>query len=180
MSHTNNKKLLLAGSAMVALSSFAAGKVAEAASVNATMKAEIIQPISLAVAQTLNFGRMTVGLAGTAVVDTTGGRTQTGGVNLLAGGGPVQEGIIKITAASGLPIDLSVTNTKFVVAHTVTATKTMSVNNFQLNTVAGGTKTTITLTKTTGAMPVGATLNVGAGQAAGAYAGTFTVAAAYQ
>jgi hypothetical protein len=179
MSHTNNKKLLLAGSAMVALSSFAAGQ-AQAVTATGQIKAEIIQPISLAVQQSLNFGRMTVGLVGTAVVDTAGVRTNTGGVSLIAGGGE-QEGIIKITAASALPIDLSVTATKFVVANTAAPTKTMNVNNFNIKTNAGGTKTVLTLAGTTKAtVPLGATLNVGAGQTAGVYTGTFTVAAAYQ
>lgn len=175
MSHTN-KKLLLAGSAMVALSSFAAGE-AQAVTAVGNISAEIVQPISLSVSQDLNFGRATVGLAGTVVVTPGNVRSQTGGVSLIAGGGE-QNGIIKITAASALPIDLSVTATKYVVS---AGTKTMQVDNFQLKTNAGGTKTVLTLAATTKAtVPLGATLNVGAAQTAGVYTGTFTVAAAYQ
>ena len=56
----------------------------------------------------------------------------------------------------------------------------MNVNAFNLVTNAGGTSETITLAATPSTFPLGATLNVGAGQVAGTYTGTYTVSANYQ
>jgi hypothetical protein len=54
----------------------------------------------------------------------------------------------------------------------------MQVNDFNLQTAAGGLTTTISAFLTS--VNIGATLNIDAGQASGAYAGSVTVSVAYQ
>lgn len=175
----DKKKLLMMGAAIVTLSPMVM-RDANAATGTGKMEAEIIQAITVKGTATLDFGQMTTGGAGgTMKMSVAGARTPTGVVALGAAGGA---GSILVTAAKGFPIDLSVTATKFNVTHTLTATKKMTVDTFVIKGKgAGGTKTTVTVAAgTTVKAPVGATLNVAAGQQAGVYKGTYTVSAAYQ
>jgi len=127
----------------------------------------------------LNFGTMTeTGGGGTMVVDTTGARTPTGAVTAVAGGGLASQGIFSVSGSTGLAIDVSMTAAAFTVSNGGGAT--MVVNNFNLVTNAGGATRTITLAANPSTFPLGATLNVGAGQAAGTYIGNYTINANYQ
>jgi hypothetical protein len=126
----------------------------------------------------LNFGTMDVAGAGTVVMNTTNGRSVTGGVTAITGAGLESSGVLSISGSTGLAIDLSMTAASYSVSNGGGAT--MAVNNFNLVTNAGGATETITLTSNPTNFPFGATLNVGAGQAAGTYTGTFTVNANYQ
>lgn len=173
----DKKKLLMMGAALVTLSPLAV-RDACAVSANGQMKATIIQPITLNVTKSLYFGQATAGTGGTIKMDTADTRSATGAVNLMGATG--QSGVIKVGAAAGFAIDLSVTATKFTVNIAATPTKTMVVDNFNLKTNAGGPAETITLVGATMKVPVGATLNVANAQAAGVYKGTFTVKATYQ
>lgn len=86
-------------------------------------------------------------------------------------------GQINLIGSTGAPIDLSIATA------TVNLTgpgAPMSVNDFNLVTNAGSRTQTVTLTATTNTFPVGATLNVNAGQVAGVYTGTYTINASYQ
>lgn len=135
--------------------------------------------ITLTATQDLNFGTITAGGgAGTVRIDVAGARTVTGGVTEITGGGFQAQSIIAITGSTGVPIDVSMGAASYTVNNG--AGDTMAVNTFQIETNGGGTAQTITLGATSSTFPVGATLNVGAGQAAGTYTGTFTINANYQ
>lgn len=127
----------------------------------------------------INFGSVTeTGAGGTVTVDTAGARTVGGSVTAITGAGLESNGVISISGSTGLPIDLSITPATFTVSD---GANTMSVNAFDLDTGAGVTDAiTVTLTANPSTFPIGATLNVGAGQAAGTYSGTYVVNATYQ
>jgi hypothetical protein len=141
---------------------------------SATANATIITPIAIAHVADLNFGNIVAGTGiGTVIVDTEGDRTKTGDVILpTATPGTVNAakftvtGLQDATYAITLPgsIDISASEEG----------PTMEVNNFTSNPDGAGT-----LTGGTQTLSVGATLKVGAGQAAGNYTGTFNVTVAY-
>lgn len=133
--------------------------------------------IAITASVELNFGTLDVAGAGTAVMNTSNGRTVTGGVSAVTGAGLESSGVLSISGSTGLAIDLSMTSPAFSVTN---GGDSMSVNNFNLVTNAGGATQTVTLTSNPTNFPFGATLNVGSGQAAGAYTGNFTVNANYQ
>ena len=148
------------------------------ASASASAKATIITPIAIAHVADLNFGNIVAGTAtGTVTVDTEGNRTSSTGITLPnATPGTVNAakftvtGLANATYAITLPGSINISASE--------EGPTMAVNNFTSNldeTVGKGTlasdgKQTLS---------VGATLNVGAGQAAGDYTGTFNVTVAY-
>jgi hypothetical protein len=173
------KKLLLAGSAMVALSGIAAREAA-AATANGTLHATILgSAVGAAVAQNMNFGSLSEnGLGGTLILSTAGGRTPGGGVNSFGAG--ALQGVVKITAASGVPLEVSLAATKYMVTHTTAGANKMTVDSFKLGAGSVGGILTKTLAGTTGTVPVGARLNVAGGQLSGNYLGSFTVNVTYQ
>lgn len=128
----------------------------------------------------LNFGTVTVApaLAGTVVIDTAGGRSVTGGVTPIAGAGLETNAVLSITGSTGLPIDLTIPLAAYTVSNG--GGQTMTVDSFNLVLPAGGATQTVTLATNTELFPIGATLRVSAGQAAGTYIGDFTVNANYQ
>jgi len=128
--------------------------------------------------QNLHFGTFASGpSAGTVVIDPAGGgRSQTGGVTLVSGAGLAANGVISLTGSTGINITLSMTNTSFLISN---GADSMTVNNFNFNTAAGGSSTVINLAATTETIPLGATLQVSAGQAQGTYTGNYTVNAVY-
>ncbi len=126
----------------------------------------------------LNFGRIAVDGAGTVTINTANGRTVSGGVVPVTGAGLESSGVLSISGSTGVMIDLSMTATAFNVDNG--GGDSMVVNNFNLVTNGGGPSETVTLTSNPTTFPFGARLNVGAGQAAGTYTGTFSVSANYQ
>lgn len=127
----------------------------------------------------LNFGTMSeTGAGGTMVMDTVGIRTPTGAVTAVTGGGLSSEGIFSLSGSTGLAIDVSMTAASFTVSDG--GANTMTVNNFNLLTNAGGATVTITLAANPSTFPMGATLNVGGGQVDGTYIGNYTMNANYQ
>jgi hypothetical protein len=136
-------------------------------------------PISVSASVALNFGTLTDGGAGgTVVVNTAGVRTTTGSVSAISGGGLVAQGVFNVSGSTGVAMDVSVTAPTVNVSNGGGAT--MSVNVFNLVTNAGGANNTITLIAGTNTFPLGATLNVGGGQAAGTYVGNYTLNVIYQ
>lgn len=143
------------------------------ASASANANATIITPIAIAHVADLNFGNIVAGTGiGTVIVDTEGDRTKTGDVILpTATPGTFNAaeftvtGLANATYAITLPgsIDIS-----------TTGGETMTVTDFTSDPDGTGT-----LTGGTQTLSVGATLKVGAGQAAGNYTGTFNVTVAY-
>lgn len=127
----------------------------------------------------INFGSLTeTGAGGTAIVNTAGARSVTGSVSAITGGGLESNGVFSLSGSTGLAIDVSMTAAAFTVSNG--GGGTMSVNNFNLVTNAGGATRTITLAANPSTFPMGATLNLSAGQAAGTYIGNYTMNANYQ
>jgi hypothetical protein len=171
-------KALMAGAALITLSAGVTSK-AEAATGTGAASAIILTPIIVAGAA-LHFGSVTEsGLGGTVVMDTANGRTVTGAVTAVVGGALEQSGVITVTAANGLAINLSMGATSIAVSNGVA---TMAVNNFNIRTNAGGVLQVVTLAASPETFPLGATLNVGAGQdtSVGLYTGAYTLNANYQ
>ena len=126
----------------------------------------------------LNFGSMSAGAAGgTVVINTAGARSTTGSVVGVTGAGLISQGVFYVNGSTGLPIDITVTSPAFTLTN---GGDTMTVNNFNLLTNAGGNSGTITLAANPTTFPIGATLNVGPAQAAGTYTGSYTINVNYQ
>ncbi len=146
------------------------------ASASANANATIITPIAIAQMADLNFGNIVAGTgAGTVTVSpTTGDRSSKGDVILpTATPGTFNAaeftvtGLANATYAITLPESINISETG--------GTTTMTVDNFTSN--PSGTGTLAANGKQT--LSVGARLNVDADQAAGEYAGEFTVTVAY-
>lgn len=126
----------------------------------------------------LNFGSVTAGATGgTVTISTAGARTRTGSVTLLAGAGLESAGVLSISGSTGVLIDVSMTAGGFTVDD-AGAGVPMTVNAFDID--GGGATVSVTLSTNPATFPLGATLTVAAGQAAGVYSGAYTVNANYQ
>lgn len=161
--------VVLIGIAMLAASSAFAAQ--NSASKPANANAGVITKISLAKVADLNFGDVVADAAstGTVVVDTSGTRTAT--TVTLGGGTPTAAsftvgGQASATYTITLPGSLSITDG---------GANSMTVNAFTSNPSGTGAL------DLTGAqtLAVGATLNVGVGQATGTYTAAFSVTVAY-
>ncbi|MGD8569251.1 MAG: DUF4402 domain-containing protein [Gammaproteobacteria bacterium] len=126
--------------------------------------------------QPLQFGAMAAPAAGTVTVDTTGVRTSTGGVVLITGSTASAANFSMTTTpynCTGRALAVVTVASPATLTHSTLGT-TMTVNNFVTNPAAGGAF------DPTVPLAVGATLNVGAGQAPGTYTGTFMVTVTFQ
>lgn len=171
-------KALMVGTTLISLNALAAAQ-AQAATGTGNMSAIILTPIAVTAPTDLHFGSMTEsGAGGTMVMDTANTRTAGGAVTAVTGAGLEASGVLSITGATGISIDLSMTAGPFTVSDG--GGNTMAVNTFNLETNAGGSAQTISLTASPDTFPVGATLVVGAGQTPGTYTGTYSVTANYQ
>ena len=135
-------------------------------------------PLVVSAPVELNFGSVTAGGAGTVVISTTGTRSVTGGVTAVNSGGLESNGVFSISGSTGFAIDLSITATSFTVSNG--GGGVMNVDSFQMIAPAGGRTATVTLATNPETFPLGATLNVGAGQAEGTYIGDYMLSANYQ
>lgn len=135
-------------------------------------------PIIVSGTVDLHFGSFTEsGAGGTVVVTTAGARTVTGSVTEITGGGLERAGSFNVSGSTGLAMDVDVTPTSVNISN---GGDTMVVNNFNLVSVAGGDSNVITLAAPSSAFAIGATLNVGSGQASGVYTGHYTLTVDYQ
>lgn len=129
--------------------------------ITANASATILTPITVTLNSSMDFGNVAgSATSGTVVLATNSSRTFTGGVTLLAGGTP--------SAASFQVSGVAAQNFTFSLPATITLTSgvnTMTVNTFVNNAPAAITGGSV-------AVLVGATLNVNANQAAGAYTNT--------
>ena len=155
---------------LVATSAMAQSFNQSSASANAT--ARIIAPISITNSTALNFGDIVPsGVTGTVVVSAASARTNTGGAT-LGSGASVSAATFAVGGQAGatyaITLPTSVTITSGANNMTVNAF-TSSPSSTGLIPGGGGTQT----------LTVGATLNVGANQATGTYAGSFNVTVAY-
>jgi hypothetical protein len=132
-------------------------------SATATATGTIITPIAISNAGNMNFGNVAVSaVAGTVILAPASSRTITGGVTLPAVPGTVSAAHFAVTGTSNYTYAITLPST----ATTVTSgANTMTINAFTSNP---GTTGTLSATGTQ-TIDVGATLNVGANQAAGTY-----------
>lgn len=142
------------------------------ASVHAGMAPPTPDPVVVTQRRDIDFGSAAGdgSLTGTVVLDAnTGAKTVTGGVIDFGG----QDGLAQFKITGDKNADVFVV---LPTSATITIGGTnMTINNFTMNAtnpINLGNKGSVTL-------DIGATLQVGAGQAAGSYTGTFTVSADY-
>ncbi len=157
-------------SAVAALALFAASGAAHAADATGDAAASIAVPISIAQnGAGLNFGTVTASAAlGTVVVTTAGARSVTGGVAEL--GGTIAAATFDVTGEGTSAYTITLPSS----ATLNSGGNSMTVDTF--NHDAGGSPA---LSGGSDSFNVGATLNVAANQAAGAYTGTYTITVNY-
>jgi len=160
------------------LKSVAAGSVlalglvsgaAQAATADGTARATILQQVTVTNTSDLQFGTVAIGTGGGAVTVATGGG-RTCATTLVCSGATTSAGF-SVSGATGMNVGISVPGS---VTLTETGGATMSA------TLASSATSLTLLGTAADAFRVGGTLNVGGTQAAGAYAGTFTVTVNYQ
>lgn len=166
----NLKKLI---SFAVIFAGITTAAFAQTATATSNAAAVIIAPLSITNTAGLHFGTiMRSATAGTVSIATDGTRSSLGGVTLSALAPVHSVATFDLEGESGnevlitLPASTTITN----------GTQTMTVDNFvsdpdDANPVTLGGAATV--------LSVGATLNVAAGQASGAYTGTFDVTVNY-
>ena len=165
----NMKKILIL---IVLFSGFAASSFAQATG-TASASATIIAPISIAKTADMNFGNIAVNATpGTVILATAGTRTKTGGVTLPATAGTVTAAQFTVTGANATTYAITLP-TSITISH---LTDYMYVDTFTSNPSSPG----LTDGNGTQIIFVGATLTVGASQAAGVYGpGSFPVTVNY-
>lgn len=129
----------------------------------ATATATIVTPISITKDVDMNFGNVAVQstTAGTVVLTPAGIRSATGGVTLPTTGGTVAAASFTVNGTSGYTYAITLPSTPLTIT---SGGNTMTVSTFTSDPTPTGT-----LTGGTEVLNVGATLNVGAAQAAGTY-----------
>lgn len=153
--------LLVAGPALAQSSS-------ATATANAT--ANVVAAIAISKTTDMDFGKVVTGATlGTVVLSTAGARSATGGTK-LGNAGATAAAAFSVSGESGAT---------YAITLPTSSTLTSGANNMTVNTFTSNPSATGTLTGGTQALAVGATLNVGASQASGAYTGTFDVTVAY-
>ena len=166
------KKLI---SFAVILTAFSAVTFAQpGAFATATATATIVAPIAITKTVDMNFGNVAVGItAGTVVLTPAGARSATGGVTLPATVGTVSAAAFNVTGTTGYTYTIAITGSPLTV--------TSGVNTMTVTAFTNSPTSPATLAAGNNALTVGATLNVGAIQAAGTYvSGTpFTVTVNY-
>lgn len=164
-------KFLVFGIVMIAFSANTFAQV----SATATATATIVSPIAISKTVDMNFGNVAASAAlGTVILTPAGARSITGGVTLPATAGTVTAASFTVTGTPGYTYAITLP----AVALTITSGgPSMTVDTWTSNPTPTGT-----LVAGTSTLTVGATLHVGANQAAGVYgvpAETFTVTVNY-
>lgn len=166
MTHLKHKLIIAA----IATSAGLYAGMTSAASVTATANALVITPLSIAENVQMDFGTIAGGAAaGTVVLDTAGARTTTGDATTIAAGAGAA-GDFTITGEPLQAYSLSITSAA---NNLISGANTMTSSTYTDNstgTMPGGGSETF---------QVGATLAVGASQAGGVYAGSYTVTVDY-
>jgi hypothetical protein len=172
----NKSTLKIAAFTIIALAC-GINKVSAQASATASASANIVTPITITKNVDMNFGNVAVQAltGGTVVMDTVGARTPTAGVTLPAVAGTVAAA--EFTIAGQASYTYAITLPASVTIYDAGSAHNMVVDNFTSNPTSTGALST----GGTETLQVGATLNVGAGQAAGAYTSStpFTVTVNY-
>lgn len=144
-------------------------------SATSSASATIVTPITIAKTADVNFGNVAIGsIAGTVVLSTAGTRSLTGGVTLPTTTGTVTAAAFTVTGAANYTYSITLPGSA--------TTLTSGANSMTVNTFTSNPGITGTLNGSgTQTLKVGATLNVGASQAAGSYTSPtpFTVTVNY-
>ncbi len=161
------RKLLIV---VIVIAGFSVAGYAQSNSAEMTASVTVIQPITISRSADLNFGRITIGGAGTVVVSSGGTRTQTGSITLLTGGSEAP-GLFNITGRAtstyAVTIPGSVTLKK-----SGAPTEIITADTFTNNAVA--------ITGSSDQLKVGATIHLVGNETVGAYASDlFAVTVAY-
>ena len=160
-------KISLKIASAVALTTLAISGAANAGTVQGTASVDIATPISISQTSEMSFGTVAATTAtGTALLTPAGGMT---GVSSL--GGTISAATFNVQGTSGSTYSISLPPADVTLT---SATSSMIVNAFTHD--AGVTPA---LTGGSVDFNVGATLNIGANQAAGAYTGTYTITTNY-
>lgn len=174
------KNTYMTALALALLLAFSVPKAAFAATAGpatGSVTAVIISPLTLAhtPAASLNFGTTVSGTAGTVTVAAKDGSATNSGVTQQIG--PTTADQFTVTGAAGINFTVTVPANGSV---TVTdgASHTMAISNFTSFCGTGATSSCVT-TALPLALSVGGTLNVTAGQATGAYTGTYPLSITY-
>jgi hypothetical protein len=145
------------------------------ASATANATADIVSNLTIANVTGLQFGKIVSGAtAGTVTVSPTGTRTSSGGVSPVNGATPAPSAAsFTVTGEAGASYAITLPTSAITLGNG--AGGTMTVDGFTSNPDGTGTLAA----DGHQVLDVGATLHVGASQAAGTYSGTFSVAVAY-
>lgn len=173
----DNKKLLMMGAAMVALSPLTAQK-AQAATATVNVQAIVLNAIQAATVQSLNFGTFSITGAGTIAVDTLGAYNPAPvSANPIGASAKTQAKLqIKATGGYALGVDASAG----VGAKINNGVDDMTIGAVDFNGLGStGTVTIAGVGLQTATYPIGASLNFGAADSAGTYTGTFNVTVSY-
>jgi hypothetical protein len=128
----------------------------------ATSTATIITPIAITKTLDMNFGNIAVNATpGTVVLTPASVRSVTGGCSLPATTGTVTSAAFTVTGLAAATYSITLP--------AVATTITSGANTMTVNTWTSTPTPTGTLTGGTQNLTIGATLNVGANQAAGTY-----------
>jgi hypothetical protein len=177
-------KLFLAIVLMSGITSTVMAQVPQVTTTNPTAAgARILTALSIVENLPMHFGTLGVaaGVAGTCVVSTAGERSATGGVNLSALAPLFSLATYTVTGEPlytyliTLPDDITVTHTNTVNTMVIGTLLALPASGIESHTATG----TLIAVAGTNSFTVGGTLNVGATQLAGVYAGTFNVTVAY-
>ncbi|MBU0799868.1 MAG: DUF4402 domain-containing protein [Alphaproteobacteria bacterium] len=169
-----SKKAAASAAVMVMLSALPA-RYAAAETAPLTVEA-LIAPTGQAIVatQNLDFGSIVQpGGAGTVTVNTAGAPTY--GPGMTPAGAAPSEGIIKAFGTTGVLVEYSLPAN----ATINSGANSMTVDQFNIGTPAGGLTYSAVMPGTTVNIPVGGRLNVNPGQATGTYTGTVTVNATF-
>lgn len=157
--------------ALAISSSFAA-----AVSSTATTNGEVVEPIAIATAQNLSFGKFSAGTGGTVVLSTAGAASSTGDV--VVTGGTAMAAQFTVTGSADASFSIAVADDDL--THTTDALKVMTLTTtHDLDGTTGGNPTSGVLTLGTQTIYVGGTLTVASNQAGGVYSGTITATVNY-
>ncbi|MGD8571885.1 MAG: DUF4402 domain-containing protein [Gammaproteobacteria bacterium] len=165
-----HRKILTTLTAVVAaLGGFSSQAIAGSTTGNA--QAVIVNPITIAESQAMNFGSIGPAAAASTVVLSTAGAVSSAAADLVPGTGAAA-GVFSVSGEAGYT---------YAITLPVSATLTSGANTMTVDTWTTATGSGTATLDGTGAdtVNVGATLNVGAGQAAGTYTGTYTITVDY-
>jgi hypothetical protein len=172
------KKTLVIIAAIVMIAGFSTSLLAQN-TIQTDAAAKIVSALTVSNhdANGLHFGTMTIPTAATTVVVTPDG-TRTGGANItmLAQTPTYHVASYDVTGDGTATYLISLPTSDVTITNQADNTKTMIVNTFKSSK---GTTNIGTLVAGADTFTVGATLNLGIGQAAGLYTGTYDVSVAY-